>query len=173
MEETGANISSITPEGHHGEMQIASQETTGDVKEKLAGRQRGANEYNGKCIQGGEKPLYSYQLIQSYQWRCTVRKEEGWCLTLGLPPLLRKGLYYSTWARATVISPVGGWARPRGVKEILKSTHSSHQNKSGRIKGAQICPFFRARGSSIVGGESRLCAASASKHMDYDKPEVA
>jgi len=54
-------------------MQIASQETPGDVKEKLAGRQLEANEYNGKCIQGeGENPLYSYQLIQSYQWRCTV-----------------------------------------------------------------------------------------------------
>lgn len=55
----GANISSITPERHHGEMQIASQETPGDVKEKLVGRQREANEYNGKCIQGrGENPLF-------------------------------------------------------------------------------------------------------------------
>jgi len=37
-------------------MQIASQETPGDVEEKLAGRQREANEYNGKCIQGeGER----------------------------------------------------------------------------------------------------------------------
>lgn len=69
----GANISSITPERHHGEMQIASQETPGDVKKKLAGRQQEANEYNGKCIQGErESPLYSYQLMQSYQWRCTV-----------------------------------------------------------------------------------------------------
>lgn len=80
-----ANISSITPERHHGEMQIASQETPGDVKEKLAGRQREANEYNGKCIQGeGENPLYSYQLIQSYQWRWTV--EGGPCRTPCPPP---------------------------------------------------------------------------------------
>lgn len=81
-------------------MQIASQETPGDVKEKLAGRQRGANEYNGKCIQGeGENPLYSYQLIQSYQWRCTV---EGGPMSNPLPssPLPpRKRLYYSTRAR--------------------------------------------------------------------------
>lgn len=95
----GANISSITPERHHGEMQIASQESLGDVKEKLAGRQREANEYNGKCIQGeGENPLYSYQLIQSYQWRCTV--EEGPMSnplpSSPFPP--RKHLYYSTRA---------------------------------------------------------------------------
>lgn len=69
----GANISSISPQRRHGGMQIASQETPGDVKEKLAGRQREANESNGKCIQGvGEALLYSYQLIQSYQWRRTV-----------------------------------------------------------------------------------------------------
>ncbi|KAA8589253.1 hypothetical protein FQN60_012618 [Etheostoma spectabile] len=31
-------------------MQIASQETPGDVKEKLAGRQREANEYNENAV---------------------------------------------------------------------------------------------------------------------------
>lgn len=81
-------------------MQIASQETPGDVKEELAGRQLEANEYNGKCIQGvGENPLYSYQLKQSYQWRCTV---EGGPMSNPLPssPLSpRKRLYYSTLAR--------------------------------------------------------------------------
>lgn len=40
-----------------------------------------------------------------------------------------------------VISPVGEQHQAWGVKEILKTTHSSHQNKSGRIKGTQICPF--------------------------------
>lgn len=95
-----ANISSITPERHHGEMQIASQETPGDVKEKLAGRQQEANEYNSKCIHGeGENPLYSYQLIQSYQWKCTVG---GGPVSNPLPssPLApHKHLYYSTQAK--------------------------------------------------------------------------
>lgn len=59
-------------------MQIASQETPRDVKEKLAGRQQEANESNGKCIQEvGDARLYSYQLIQSYQWRRTVEEEAG------------------------------------------------------------------------------------------------
>lgn len=45
-----------------------------------------------------------------------------------------------------VISPVGEQHQAWGVKEILKTTHSSHQNKSGRIKGTQICPFFAGGG---------------------------
>lgn len=40
-------------------MQIASQETPGDVKEKLTARQQEANEYNGKCIQGEERNPFS------------------------------------------------------------------------------------------------------------------
>lgn len=117
----GANISSITPERHHGEMQIASLETLGDVKKKLAGRQQEANEYNGKCIQGqgGNTLLYSYQLMQSYQWRCAVEggpmstpcpyppppHSHTHTFTLHVSVLFKTGL-------AGVISLVGAWARP-------------------------------------------------------------
>ena len=115
----GANISSITPERHHGEMQIASQETPGDVKEKLAGRQREANEYNGKCIQGeGENPLYSYQLIQSYQWRCTV---EGGPMSNPfalLPTSTSRASVLFNTGQATVISPVGDRARPGELRRF-------------------------------------------------------
>lgn len=70
----GANISSITSDRHHGEMQIASQETLGDVKEKLTGRQREANEYNGKCIQGEKPPLFiPINTILSVEVRCRRR----------------------------------------------------------------------------------------------------
>lgn len=121
----GANISSITPEGHHGEMQIASQETPGDVEEQLAGRQREANEYNGKCIQGeGEEerkknpPLYSYQLMQSYQWRCTVGGGPASNPRPSSPLPPRQRLYYSTRGQAAVISPVGGRAGPGELRRF-------------------------------------------------------
>lgn len=48
-----------------------------------------------------------------------------------------------------VISPVGEQHQAWGVKEILKTTHSSHQNKSGRIKGTQICPFLPGEGEEV------------------------
>lgn len=53
--------------------------------------------------------------------------------------------------RAAVISPAGEQGQAWGVKEILKSTHSSHQNKSGRIKGTQKMSFFAEGG--VAGGE--------------------
>lgn len=115
----GANISSITPERHHGEMQIASQETPGDVKEKLAGRQREANEYNGKCIQGeGENPLYSYQLIQSYQWRCTVGGGPMSNPFALLPTSTSRASVLFNTGQATVISPVGDRARPGELRRF-------------------------------------------------------
>lgn len=115
----GANISSITPERHHGEMQIASQESPGDVKEKLAGRQREANEYNGKCIQGeGENPLYSYQLIQSYQWRCTVKVEAVSNPLPSSPISTSQAFVLFNTGQATVIRPVGGWARPGELRRF-------------------------------------------------------
>lgn len=54
-----------------------------DVKEELAGRQREANEWNGKCIQGGvvggaPALSYSYQLIQYLSMEvCTVGGGQG------------------------------------------------------------------------------------------------
>lgn len=95
-------------------MQIASLETLGVVKKKLAGRQQEANEYNGKCIQGqgGKNLLYSYQLMQSYQWKCAV---EGGPMSnpLSLPPTftLQVSVLFKT-GLAGVISLVGARARP-------------------------------------------------------------
>lgn len=87
-----ANISSITPERLHGEMQIASQETPGGCggEGKLAGRHRTgeANEYNGKCIQGEveesrRKPslFIPINIILSME---VHRGEVGWAGVYGL-----------------------------------------------------------------------------------------
>lgn len=88
---------------------------------------------------------------------CTVGGRDSCPFPLSLPPLHAftpgRRLYNSVhgWRGLEpgvfglcggVISPVGEQHQAWGVKEILKTTHSSHQNKSGRIKGTQICPFL-------------------------------
>lgn len=126
----------------------------GDVKEELAGRQREANEWNGKCIQGGVVGgggglalSYSYQLIQYLSMEvCTVGGGHGaGGVFQALLPTFTSSVLFNS-GRAAVISPVGGQGQAWGVKQILKTTHSSHQNKSGRIKGTQKMSFFAEGG---------------------------
>lgn len=120
------------------------------MKEKLAGRQRKANECNSKCIQGtAEEPLYSYQLIRAYQWRCTVVQPSALLPTSTSPA----SVLFNT-GQAAVISPSGRLGPACGVKEISETTQSSHQNKSGQIKEAEKCPFFRGEGGRAIVVES-------------------
>lgn len=80
-----------------------------------------------------------------------MRGEEGGLQAL-LPTFTSAASVLFNSGRAAVISPVGEQERESqawGVKEILKTTHSSHQNKSGRIKGTQKMSFFAGVGGGL------------------------
>lgn len=101
----------------------------GDVKEELAGRQREANEWNGKCIQGGvgrgggtPALSYSYQLIQYLSMEvCTVGggHSAGEWGGYGPSPLSpRQRLYYSTVAGRRSLALRESRARPGELRRF-------------------------------------------------------
>lgn len=105
---------------------------------------------------GGATLSYSYQLIQYLSMEvCTVGGGHGAGegLQALLPTFASAASVLFNSGRAAVISPVGEQGQAWGVKEILKTTHSSHQNKSGRIKGTQKMSFFAEGGGRRGGSE--------------------